>query len=697
MNPEPCLFPGNNSRSIPIPHRHALHRASHGLCISLLALAAVPSWAEAPKPAAVSASASATTPAEPTLSTLSLDDLMRVQVTSVTRQESTVGESPAAIFVITQEMIHRSGATSIPEILRMAPGVNVARSDANQWVISIRGFDNALANKLLVQIDGRTLYSPIQAGVFWDSVDYPLEDIERIEVVRGPGGTVWGANAVNGVINIITKTAKETQGVLVSGGGGSEERGFATVRFGGKLSDNLHYRAYGKWFERDSSFSVIDLAHDDWRSGRAGFRVDWTPATSDTVTFQGDWFSVTSGRSSIDGLTRLISASDTETRGGDVLARWTHELGAGSNWQVQAYWDRSQQITGAGGLKFAADTFDVDFQQQFPIGDRQKFIYGLGYRLQKVLVHGLVSGVGLAQSGIPRIDDEPTTLSAFVQDEIKLIDGKLYVTLGSKFEMNDFSGFEYQPSARLLWTPTKSQSVWASVSRAVRTPDVLEDAFAVRAAGVNLLVPNRDLAAEEVIAYELGYRAQVTARFALDAALFFNKYDRLSVINNLPVPAGSFIAPLQFTNGMDGDVYGAEITATWAPTDWWRIQGAYSYLQLELHADQKLALAMRAGAELPELQSPQNHVYVRSSLDLPGRFQLDLIGRYVDNLPGFTSSIKTYITMDARLAWKATENLELAVVGQNLLDGHHPENGGTALVAPIEVERGVYGTATYRW
>ena len=632
------------------------------------------------------------------LKRLSLEDLMNTEVTSVSRSASTVGESPAAVFVITPEIIRRSGATSIPELLRMVPGVNVARLTSNQWVISIRGFDNTLANKLLVQMDGRTLYSPVQSGVFWGSVDCPLEDIERIEVVRGPGGTAWGANAVNGVINIITKSAQETHGGLVSGGGGSEERGFATFRFGGQLGDNLHYRVYGKWFERDSGFSIqnfanANLAHDDWRAGRTGFRLDWTPTTSDTGTLQGDWFSVTSGRASFAPLTGQAIASDTESRGVNVLARWTHTLGKDSSWQLQAYYDRFQQIAGNGGLKFAVDTFDVDFQHQFPIGEQQKVVYGFEFRFQEVLVHGLAGGDPPAQMILPRIDDQPTVVSAFIEDEIKLIPDRLVLSLGSKFEYNSFTGFEYQPSVRLLWTLSKRHSIWASASRAVRTPDILEDSFALVATPVSL-VPNRDLDAEEVIAYELGYRAQATDRLSFDTALFYNRYDHLSVINNLPAPPGSFIGPLQFTNGMDGEIYGVEIAATWNPTDWWKLHGAYSYLKLNLHADRKLGTALQSSAELPEKQSPQNHFYVRSSFDMPAQFELDVIVRYVDNLSGFVPSVKSYTTLDVRLGWKPRENLELAVVGQNLLDEHHPENGGGI---PVEVERGIYGMATWKF
>ena len=613
----------------------------------------------------------------------SIEDLLNVRVTTVSREESTVGESPAAVFVVTQEMIHRSGATSIPELLRMVPGVNVARLNSNQWVVGIRGFDNTLNNKLLVQIDGRTLYSPIQAGVFWDSVDYLLEDIDRIEVVRGPGGTAWGANAVNGVINIVTKPAKDTQGLLLTVGGGTEERGFTGLRFGGMIGRDLHYRVYGKWFERDKEFNPLGFAHDDWRSGRAGTRFEWTPTSRDTVTLQGDWFSTVSGRS------LPANSTDSETRGGNVLGRWTRELGKDSNFQLQAYWDRFEQRQRNGGFKFTTDTYDVDFQHQFPIGDRQKVVYGLAYRLQT----NVFTGLGIN----PGIDDELNVFSAFLQDEIAVVPDRLTLMLGSKFEHNDFTGFEWQPSGRLLWMPTKRQSVWVSVSRAVRTPDLLENDFRV----LPVLVPNRDLRSEEVIAYELGYRIQATDRLSFDTALFYNDYSRLSVFG--PV-SGSAILPLQFQNGMTGETYGAEISATWKPTDWWKLSASYSYLKLNLHADENLPAGFRAMAEVTEKQSPQNNFYIRSSFDLPHNVDFDLILRYVDQLPGYSTTllgatsvnagVKSYLTLDARLAWRATKNLEIAVIGQNLFDSHHPENFATT---QIEVERGVYGQVTYRW
>lgn len=628
------------------------------------------------------------------LKALSLEELMQVKVT-VGRTEKTIAQTPSAVFLITPEMIRRSGATSIAELLRMVPGVTMAKSNANNWTIGIRGLD---PNKLLVQVDGRTVYNPITSGVFWNTVDYPLEDIERIEVVRGPGGSVWGANAVNGVINIITKSAKDTHGGLVTGGGGSEEQGFASFRWGGQIGDNLHYRVYGKWFERDDGFNMFGNAHDDWRSGRAGFQLDWVPNPDDTLTLQSEWFATVAGSP-----TAAPIAGDTENRGAHAIARWTRDLGEKASIQIQAYYDRFDQRQRLTDFRFTYDTYDVDFQHQFPIGDRQHFIYGAGYRLQKVTLDGVFLGTTFIGPEYLNVDRH--TFSAFLQDEIELVDEHLWLTLGSKFEHNDFTGFEYQPTARLLWAPNKQHSIWAAVSRAVRTPHIFEDTIIITGlptaspALTQSLLPNNEMDSEELIAYELGYRTQPVEQLSFDAALFYHDYDRLSVITSGltvagPTP-GTFVIPLQFTNGMDGDTYGAEFSATWDPIDWWQITGSYTYVKIDLHADQKLPLALRSSQEVAERQTAQNRFYIRSSFDIPGNVEFDLIGRYVDTLPAFPL-VEGYMAVDARLAWKPRPNIEVAVVGQNLFDNHRPETGANALTL-VEVERSVYGVIKWEF
>jgi iron complex outermembrane receptor protein len=646
------------------------------------------------------------------LSTASLEELMDVRVTSVSRGESTIGESPAAIFVITPEMIRRSGATSIPELLRMVPGMEVGHIDSSKWGVSSRGFNDRFAKHLLVQVDGRTVYTPVNGGVYWDTVDYHFPDIERIEVIRGPGGSVWGANAVNGIINIITKSAKDTQGFSLLAGGGTEDRGFTSFRFGGSLGDNLQYRVYGKWQEHEGGFNLDGDAQDDWRNGRVGFRLDWKPRTDDTITFQGDYYHGMLGRRDLRASPETpppfirTNTEDEEPSGGDLLFRWTHELGKDSNWVLQAYYDYSKRRGTAGTFDFSVNTIDVDFQHQFPLGERQKVIWGAEYRLTEIFFVGTAAGFdnGFAIGSGPYV--QRNLFSVFLQDEIQIVKDRLFLTLGSKFEHNEITGFEYQPTARLHWTPTKRQTVWAAVSRAVRTPTYLENDFelsslpipgtAIFPRGIN----NRDLDSEEVIAYELGYRAQATDKLSFDTALFFNRYDHLIVsqpgLRYVDPETGALISPGNRTNGEDADVYGVEVSTTWKATDWWRIYGQYTYLNMNLHADRKLPPASRDSFELVEKQSPRSQFYVRSSLDLPGNVEFDLVGRYVENLGGFTPGIKSYFTMDARLGWKPTKNLELAIVGQNLLDNHHPELGSSPLVRSplVEVERSVYGVVT---
>ncbi len=630
---------------------------------------------------------------------------LQQEVTTVSRQASTVGRSPAAVFVITQDMIRRSGYTSIPEVLRMAPGLQVAKIDSNKWSIGSRGLGQRFDGKLLIQIDGRSVYNPIFAGTYWDIQDLLLEDIERIEVVRGPGATVWGANAVNGVINIITKNAKDTQGTLVMARGGTEERGTTGFRYGGSGSDDLHYRVWGKWFERDAGFNVAGREADDWRQGRGGFRMDWQASCCDTMTLQGELFEGYSGREDnrpmIATPFTVLNTEDERSAGGYALYRWGHELGERSDWSLQLYYDRFQRVSQNGYFAFDIHTYDVDFQHQFPLTDYHQIVWGLGYRVNNIFFQG--STVDGAFAIGPAVTDVNRGLaSAFVQDEITLADELLFFTVGAKVQHNDFTGVNVQPTARLLWTPTERQSAWMAVSRAVRTPAIADDNIEIgllSPAGppFRRALPNRDLDDESLVAYEIGYRAQPVDTFSWDVALFFNDYSKLIVpIGEPPFldPGfGTTIFPLIKQNAQTGETYGVELAANWQVTETWRLYGQYTFLQVQLHGGLPAPQAL-------EGQSPHNQVYLQSSWDLGCQWHFDLIGRYVDNLPGFAPDIiPSYLEMDARLAWRPRKFLELAVVGQNLLDDHHPENGtSSVLTSPIvEVQRSVYGQITYEW
>ena len=660
------------------------------------------------------------------LKKLSVEELMSVEVTTVSRRESTVGESPAAVFVITPEDIRRSGATTFPELFRMVPGMDVARIDNNKWAISARGFNDRFNGKLLVQVDGRTVYNPLSSGVYWDAVDYPLEDIERIEVIRGPGASVWGANAVNGIINIITKAAKDTQGGIFSGGGGTEERGFGAFRYGGTIGSDLYYRVYGKGFSRDRQFLRVGNPNDRWWGASGGLRLDWQVSERDSVTFQGDFLGSEAGRKDLRPMAAapfVLTNAETEvTHAGNVLARWSHQFGKDSGWALQAYWDRFEREGDKGFADLRWDTFDVDFQHQLPEVARQKIVYGLSYRYIDAFLGPSTSDGGFGVSFPPSPHRRPQLFSAFVQDQLTLVEDKLSLTFGSKLEHNDHTGFEVQPTGRLLWTPTKRQSVWAAVSRAVRTPTLSEDGIGTRQlpsfpaalGGAPLfarLAGSPAFKSEELLAYELGYRAQATDRLSVDLALFYNAYDNLRVAvpgmaTAIGAAPGTFDLPLTFQNLMTGKTYGAELSASCQLADWWRLYGAYTLLEMNLRADPALPAGTRTAGEGAEGQSPRHQVYLQSSWDLPRNVQFDLIGRFVDRLNGFNPSgigggdvIGAYISLDARLGWTPGKNLELAVAGQNLLDRHHPETGTAQFLrsSPVEIRRGVYGKVTWRF
>lgn len=605
------------------------------------------------------------------------------EVTTVTGQQSTVRMSAAAVFVVTQEMIRRSGARSIPEVLRMVPGLQVARVNSHQWAITSRGFNTNIAglfatnNKLLVLIDGRTVYTPFFNGTYWDVQDVLLEDIDRVEVIRGPGATIWGANAVNGVINVITKPASDTQGGLVQAGGGTEERGFASARVGGRSGENLHYRVYGKWFERDASLNTVGPQFDDWRQGRGGFRIDWTPNCCDTLTLQGDIYE---GRNGL--LTPLTR--DERVRGGNILGRWTRTFDEDHDVTLQFYYDRADRFNNIGIVDQEIGTYDIDFRHHFRLGCRHNIIWGLSYRS----VHDRLA------SSNPILFFEPPrrnfdTVSGFVQDEITLLDDELFLTLGTKLLDNDFTDVEVQPSARLLWSPEPSRAYWAAFSRAVRTPSRVEHDLRIVQGAVPVISLTPDFRSEELLAYELGYREQPIEWFSWDLALFYNRYENLgSFASTPPIPPG---LPIVNTNDNRGEGYGFEVSAQADITPCWRLQGWYSFLQLQIHPGPRaLPNNPTAAGEDTEGSSPHSQFFLMSSHDLRDDVEFDAIGRYVDELP--FQDVPAYVALDLRLAWRPTCCSEISVVGQNLLDAEHPEFGGNN-----QIQRGVYGMFTRTW
>lgn len=600
---------------------------------------------------------------------------------------ATVGRTPAAVFVVTPEMIRRSGARTLPELLRMVPGLYVARIDASKWTVSARGFSTRFSRKLLTQIDGRTIYTSIFGGTFWDVKDVLLKDVERIEVIRGPGATLWGANAVNGIINIVTKSAAKTHGTYVEAGGGTEERGFAGARYGGVTDGGINYRVYSKWSERDAQFHPMGRAHDDWRQGRVGFRSDWEPEAGDSITTIGELYV---GRNGIANNQPLIGlgVDDEPVSGGHLLGRWTREIDDDRDMTLQIYYDRTNRKSL--GFDQNVNVLDVDFQYRMRPVEKHQVIWGLGYRRSwDRLVNSRVPAF-LAMSPTKRTIERT---SAFVQDEIKLVEDKLFFTAGSKFSNNTFTDFEVQPSARLLWLPDRCSSAWASVSRAVRIPSRAAHDARLIIGDVGGVIPislrggGGDLVAEDTMAYEIGYRRQETDWFSWDLATFFN-VDR-NIITFRPAPGPT---TLQFYNGANTNSYGVELAAQLKLTEDWRLFGWYTFFRLlaEFPAPSVVPPAFEEG-------DPKHQVFLMSSWDLTENLQLDLMSRYVDN--NSAVNVRHYISMDLRLAWRPKKNLELSVVGQNLLDSHHPEYGSSLFVREVstEVQRGVYGMVSYEY
>ncbi|MDX8406633.1 MAG: TonB-dependent receptor, partial [Mariprofundus sp.] len=518
---------------------------------------------------------------------MSLEDLLSVEVSSVSRKQELLRNAGAAIFVISAEDIRRSGATSIPETLRMVPGMNVARINANEWAVSSRGFNGRFANKLLVQIDGRSVYTPSFSGVYWDDQDTILEDIERIEVIRGPGATLWGSNAVNGIINIITKQSIDAQGGLLVAGGGSFEQGFGSLRYGGEL-ENLGYgRAYLKYHKQANArdFLTNARAGDSWKSLRGGFRIDSDLDNNDSLTLQGDiyhnrenqliaqlWQAAPPYRTSV--------ADNFSTSGWNTLARWEHQLSGDDATTLQLYYDYNKRDEVFVGQQH--QTLDVDFQHRFGLGDWQQIIWGAGYRHLREHVRGTFA-VALP-SGAPA----NTLVSGFIQDDIKLGSEALHLVPGSKFERNDFTGWEIQPSARLIWTASETQTLWTAISRAARTPSRVE-IYGQAVVGVVPPVPpipaipvtvvgNPAMQAEKLTAYELGYRFQPTDSLNIDLAAFYNDYHQLRTFEANPVNP----TIITMGNNLKGHTYGVELAADWQALDWWQLRLAYSNLNIKL-------------------------------------------------------------------------------------------------------------------
>jgi iron complex outermembrane receptor protein len=639
----------------------------------------------------------------PRLADLSLEQLLNEPVTSVSKKETKLGASAAAISVITAEDIRRSGATSIPEALRLVPGLNVARINANEWAISARGFNAQYGNKLLVLVDGRSVYTPAFSGVFWSMQDLMLKDLDRIEVIRGPGSTLWGANAVNGVINIMTKSAKDTQGFLGNVTYGTDLQPLTSLRYGGQLGTNLHYRVYGQFLSHDNARrSDGSEAQDQWDSARTGVRLDWQPTEQNHFTLQGDYnrqrVEQTFNTPQLTPPVGLFTQTgQNHNYSGNVLGRWTHTFESGASSSLQAYYDTSENVTA--GIVGQRDAFDVDWQHHLPVGSRNEFVWGLGYRY---LPDDISDSVAATWTPNRRHNQ---LFSAFLQDEIKLMPDRLTLTLGSKFEHNDYTGMEIQPSGRLLWTPSARQTVWGAVSRAVRTPNRVESdarfgfgAFQppVGPPVLVALLPTADLKSEELIAYELGYRVEPAKHLAFDLTGFYNTYQNLHVttagaarLEATPAPL-HVLSPLEGSYNGSGVTYGVELQAQWRVTDSWRLTAGYTWLHMRLAAN-----------NAAERASPAHQFNLRSYVDLTKDLELNSVVYYVNQTTqapfGGPVTTPAYVRLDLGVTWRPTKQLELSVWGQNLLDDRHAEFTSLQTSFVTEIPRSVFGKITWRF
>ena len=636
------------------------------------------------------------------LTQLSLEQLSKLEVTSVSKKKQHLEDVAAAVYVITQQDIRSSGARNIPDLLRMVPGVSVAQLDANIWAISIRGFGDRFGDKVLVLIDGRSVYTPTSSGVYWDQQDVPLEDIQRIEVIRGPGGTVWGANAVNGVINIITKPAKDTQGGLVTAAAGSGEVAQGLIQYGGKVQNKGAYRIFSSYSNMGSLTSADGTtAADGWHISHGGFRSDWDLTSRDKLTVQGDLLATSEGETINVVLANELPQQPTfNTRtvvgAGNLLSRWSRNLSNTSDISLQGYYDAYNRHE-EGGFE-GRKTLDLDFQYHLALGSRNDVVWGLGYRVTADDITPKFS-----KSFVPPQRTE-NLFSTFAQDEIK-ITRRISLTLGSKFEHNAYTGFEYEPGVQLMWEPTKQQAFWASAARAIRQParadsDIRIDVAPVPldSGGFGLLErfgnPNRK--AETLLAYQLGYRAQVKRSLTLDITAFLNFYHHLQTSE----PGPSFLSsdfsppivvfPLISSDRGHAQSYGTEFFFHWNVTHWWQISPGFSYLHMNAQADPSSQDDLRG----LDGDSPVHKLEARSTITLPHNLSWDCSLYHVDNLPD--QGVNAYNRLDTQLRWRAGEYLEFSAVGQNLLTPLHSEFGDDTPLH-TQIKRSVYGKATWRF
>ncbi|CAN5312734.1 hypothetical protein BH09BAC1_BH09BAC1_25550 [soil metagenome] len=601
------------------------------------------------------------------LKSLSLEDLMNIEVTSVSKTTQNLTEVASAIQVITGEAIRRSGASRLPDVMRLVPNLQVARVNSYDWAITSRGFNGAsigsatLSNKLLVMIDGRAVYNALFGGVFWDVQNVLLEDIDRVEVVSGPGGTLWGANAVNGVINVMSKSTKETQGFYATGSVGSFLQDRGAIRYGGHVGEKLFFKVYGQFLDmKSTTYNDTSRNNDRWNMTQGGFRMDYYASEKNKLTVQGDLY-----------LGRLGKPTAVQLAGQNILARWTHTFSEKSDLSVQIYFDRTYRRFTSNRLIDELETYDFDLNHRFKLGKRQTIVWGGGYRFMLDKVNrGTVNAFFTPINYLHLV-------TGFIQDQITLVPNKLELTIGTKLLSNYYSGFEYQPSARMAYTPSKKHTLWAAVSRAIRGPS----RFDVE------LSPVTEFKSENVVAYELGYRVEPVKKVSLSFAGFYNHYTDVRSLNRHPP------APPQsvFGNNQEVHSWGVEVFAHIWITDWWRIRTGYTYFDKKFFATDTALVA--PGSDAFEGNDPNHQVFLQSILNLGDRFEIDVVSRVVGQLPSsiYTQNkvVPAYGSLDIRLAYKYNR-WEFSVVGQDLLSRKHRE------FQLIEIPWSIYGKIVVR-
>lgn len=623
------------------------------------------------------------------INNISLEQLRNLKVTSVSKKEERIFDAPASIFVVTDNDIKRSGATNIAEVLRMVPGLQVAQMKSSKWAISSRGFAGEFANKLLVLIDGRSVYNPLFSGVFWDIQDTMIEDIKRIEVIKGPGGTLWGANAVNGVINIITKDAAESQDGLISARYGNKQTGSeVAARYGYKIKDNVYVRTYAKTSEMgDTDKSNSSLSNgDSWNSSRTGFKMDIHDKNkiTDEITVQGDIYyqNKDSTQTPVSVALKEVFREDSAT-GFNILSKLKHKHENNSESTLQAYFDNNRRDSLL--LEQKIDIFDVDYQNSLALNSRNDLIWGAGFRFFKTKLEDS------EQFSFNPDNSADNTYSSFIQNKYALIPSKVFLTLGSKFEHNSFTGFEYQPNARISWLPNSENTLWGAVSKAVRTPNIAEQNITLARdisgfGGLKKIRGNNNIDSEELISYEIGYRTRINKDFGADFAGFYNDYSRLISLEK-PMKVGSDIL-IPIANKGEGQVYGFEASSSFNLNNSWRIIASYEWLQMLLDVD-------KYGSNNDSSKSPQNQVKLRSQFDITDSIEFDNSLYYVDELDKV--NVDEYIRFDSKINWKIKKGAELSFVVQNLFDSKHNEFDAPLHSYGSDISRSFYSRITLKF